>query len=83
MKMISVALWMSAKIFKYRKLPPLPFFFSLYTDAGFFCFLFSFFFVLLLFPLALAVNKSPAVFIFYLARSTDYFEENRGSVNRL
>ena len=33
-------------------------------------------------PLALAVRKSPAVFVFYHARSTD-FEENRGSVNRL
>ena len=34
------------------------------------------------YPLALAVNKSHTVFIFYHARSTDW-RENRGSVNRL
>ena len=31
-----------------------------------------------LYPLALAVNKSPAVFIFYHTRSTDFEEETEG-----
>ena len=60
---------------------------SLYTDVVLFFFSFFsktsasarlFFFLPHPYPLALAVSKSPAVFVFYHARSTDFEEKIEG-----
>ena len=59
---------------------------SLYTDVVLFFFSFfsktsasaRLFFLPRPYPLALAVSKSPAVFVFYHARSTDFEEKIEG-----
>ena len=64
--MISVPLWMSAKIFKYRKLPSLPFFLACTQTLFYFFFRsFSFFF----FSSLRGRSINPPRFLFFISRA--------------